>query len=77
MPLILSSMGRQRPRRRATSTRRPAETLEEALGLTVVVEYESGGDGGAFAGLMIDYGVGVSTRRVYKIKAVDTDFFDE
>lgn len=45
--------------------------------MTVVVEYESGGDGGAFAGLMIDYGVGVSTRRVYKIKAVDTDFFDE
>ena len=25
-----------------------AETLEEALGSTVVVEYESGGDGGAF-----------------------------
>lgn len=25
-----------------------SETLEEALGLTVVVEYESGGDGGAF-----------------------------
>lgn len=24
------------------------ETLEEALGSTVVVEYESGGDGGAF-----------------------------
>ena len=53
------------------------ETLEEALGLTVVVEYESGGDGGAFAGLMIDYGVGVNTRQVYEIKAVDTDFFDE
>ncbi len=44
--------------------------------MTVVVEYESGG-GGAFAGLMIDYGVGVSTRQVYEIKAVDTDFFDE
>lgn len=43
--------------------------------MTVVVEYESGG--GAFAGLMIDYGVGVSTRQVYEIKAVDTDFFDE
>lgn len=28
-------------------------------------------------GLMIDYGVGVSTRQVYEIKAVDTDFFDE
>jgi len=26
---------------------------------------------------MIDYGVGVSTRQVYEIKAVDTDFFDE
>jgi hypothetical protein len=25
-----------------------SETLEEALGSTVVVEYESGGDGGAF-----------------------------
>ena len=45
--------------------------------MTVVVEYESGGDGGAIAGLMIDYGVGVSTRQVYEIKAVDTDFFDE
>lgn len=45
--------------------------------MTVVVEYESGGDGGAFAGLMIDYGTGVSTRQVYEIKAVDTDFFDE
>ena len=28
-------------------------------------------------GLMIGYGVGVSTRQVYEIKAVDTDFFDE
>ncbi len=27
--------------------------------------------------LMIDYGFGVSTRQVYEIKAVDTDFFDE
>ena len=31
----------------------------------------------ALAGLMIDYGVGVSTRQVYEIKAVDTDFFEE
>ncbi len=45
--------------------------------MTVVVEHESGGGDGAFAGLMIDYGVGVSTRQVYEIKAVDTDFFDE
>ena len=34
-------------------------------------------DGPALAGLMIDYGVGVSTRQVYEIKAVDTDFFEE
>lgn len=42
------------------------------LGQTVVLV-----DGPALAGLMIDYGVGVSTRQVYEIKAVDTDFFDE
>ena len=34
-------------------------------------------DGKALAGLMIDYNVGVSTRAVYEVKAVDTDFFDE
>ena len=34
-------------------------------------------DGKALANLMIDYGVGVSTRTVYEIKAIDTDFFDE
>lgn len=34
-------------------------------------------NGPALAGLMIDYGVGVSTRQVYEIKAVDTDFFEE
>lgn len=42
------------------------------LGQTVVLV-----DGPALAGLMIDYGVGVSTRQVYEIKAVDTDFFEE
>lgn len=26
---------------------------------------------------MIDYGVGVGTRQVYEIRAVDTDFFEE
>lgn len=45
---------------------------EGLLGQTVVLV-----DGSALAGLMIDYGVGVSTRQVYEIKAVDTDFFDE
>lgn len=45
---------------------------EGLLGQTVVLV-----DGPALAGLMIDYGVGVSTRQVYEIKAVDTDFFDE
>lgn len=49
--------------------RRYAEGL---LGQTVVLV-----DGPALAGLMIDYGVGVSTRQVYEIKAVDTDFFEE
>lgn len=49
--------------------RRYAEGL---LGQTVVLA-----DGPALAGLMIDYGVGVSTRQVYEIKAVDTDFFEE
>ncbi len=34
-------------------------------------------DGKALARLMIDYNVGVSTRAVYEVKAVDTDFFDE
>ena len=45
---------------------------EGLLGQTVVLI-----DGTALAGLMIDYGVGVSTRQVYEIKAVDTDFFEE
>lgn len=45
---------------------------EGLLGQTVVLV-----DGPALAGFMIDYGVGVSTRQVYEIKAVDTDFFDE
>ena len=45
---------------------------EGLLGQTVVLV-----DGPALAGLMIDYGVGVSTRQVYEIKAVDTDFFEE
>lgn len=49
--------------------RRYAEGL---LGQTVVLV-----DGPALAGLMIDYGVGVSTRQVYEIKTVDTDFFEE
>lgn len=34
-------------------------------------------DGRALANLMIDYGVGVSTRAVYEVKAVDTDFFED
>lgn len=49
-----------------------AEYAEGLLGQTVVLV-----DDPALAGLMIDYGVGVSTRQVYEIKAVDTDFFDE
>lgn len=49
--------------------RRYAEGL---LGQTVVLV-----DGPALADLMIDYGVGVSTRQVYEIKAVDTDLFEE
>lgn len=49
--------------------RRYADAL---LGQTVVLV-----DGPALAGLMIDYGVGVSTRQIYEIKAVDTDFFEE
>lgn len=34
-------------------------------------------DGRQLAGLMIDYGVGVSTVDTFEVKAVDTDFFDE
>lgn len=34
-------------------------------------------DGRALAGLMIDYNVGVSTRAVYEVKAIDADFFEE
>lgn len=33
-------------------------------------------DGAALAGLMVDYNVGVSTRAIYELKAVDEDFFD-
>ncbi|MBW3081776.1 restriction endonuclease [Bifidobacterium sp. 79T10] len=33
-------------------------------------------DGASLAGLMIDYGVGVSTLKTYEVKAVDTDFFN-
>lgn len=33
-------------------------------------------DGIALANLMIDYGVGVSTKAVYEVKALDSDFFD-
>lgn len=29
------------------------------------------------ANLMIDYGIGVSTRVTYEIKSIDTDFFEE
>ena len=34
-------------------------------------------DGTGLASLMIDYGVGVSTRAVYEVKTLDTDFFEE
>lgn len=34
-------------------------------------------DGAQLAGLMIDYGVGVTERETYSVKRVDTDYFDE
>jgi restriction system protein len=34
-------------------------------------------DGEALAGLMIDYGVGVSTTNVYEVKRIDYDYFEE
>ncbi len=34
-------------------------------------------DGKMMARLMIEYDVGVTTRTVYKLKSIDTDFFDE
>lgn len=34
-------------------------------------------DGIGLANLMIDYGVGVSTKATYEVKALDSDFFDE
>lgn len=34
-------------------------------------------DGATLANLMIDYNVGVSTRTVYEVKALDTDFFED
>lgn len=34
-------------------------------------------DGSTLANLMIDYNVGVSTRAVYEVKALDTDFFED
>jgi restriction system protein len=33
-------------------------------------------DGHALARLMIEYGVGVSTKATYEVKAIDSDFFD-
>lgn len=34
-------------------------------------------DGQKLANLMIDYGIGVSTRMIYQIKQLDTDYFGE
>lgn len=34
-------------------------------------------DGDRLADLMIDYGIGVTTRNQYKIKEIDSDYFDE
>jgi restriction system protein len=34
-------------------------------------------DGNELAKLMIEYGVGVSTKNVYDIKEIDSDFFSE
>lgn len=34
-------------------------------------------DGEQLAQYMIDFGVGVSTRKTFQLKAVDTDYFNE
>ena len=34
-------------------------------------------DGSQLTDLMIDYGIGVTTRTVYEIKSLDTDYFGE
>ena len=34
-------------------------------------------DGIAFAKYMIDFNVGVSTRKTYEVKRIDTDYFEE
>lgn len=34
-------------------------------------------DGWELANLMIEYGVGVSARSIFEVKALDSDFFDE
>ena len=34
-------------------------------------------DGNKMASLMIEHGVGVSTKEVYEIKAIDNDYFEE
>ena len=34
-------------------------------------------DGEELAGLMIDYGVGVSTTNLYEVKRIDFDYFEE
>jgi restriction system protein len=34
-------------------------------------------DGRELAELMIDYGVGVSTGRVFEVKRIDYDYFEE
>ena len=51
----------------------PAREYAEALPHKRIVLV----DGRSLANLMIDYGIGVSTRVTYEVKSIDTDFFEE
>ena len=55
----------------STFTKGAIESVYKATSKIVLI------DGKALAKYMIDYNVGVSTKRIYAIKNIDTDYFDE
>jgi restriction system protein len=55
----------------STFTSGARETAEKASKKVVLI------DGKALANYMIEYNVGVSEKRVYKVKRLDTDYFEE
>jgi restriction system protein len=55
----------------STFTKGAIESVNKATSKIVLI------DGKALAKYMIEYNVGVSTKKVYAIKKIDTDYFDE